>query len=181
MTVTYNELLQRIVQEYREHGEGWPAEAREIAAWAIRTRRWEPQQSKIIGQCAADISRAMREEYHTDRQGRRVRTKHAARLPRSGQPEQAMLWADVRTASRDHMDTALKLRRKQIVGDCRQLSVDVKSYDENYNTGEPVQISFNFTFDLIEQELGDQLVSDPPVPQTPSPSESAPTASALPV
>lgn len=67
-----------------------------------------------------------------------------------------MLWDDLRTAPRGHMEAAFRLRRKQIVGDCRQLSADVGSYNENNNTGVPIQISFDFTLDLIEAGLADQ-------------------------
>lgn len=35
----YAEQLQRIAREYREAGETWPATARQIAVWALRTRR----------------------------------------------------------------------------------------------------------------------------------------------
>src|SRR5437660_6035509 len=48
-----------------------------------------------------------------------ARAKHVARLDRDG--KQMALWADMRTASRDHMETAFQQRRQQIVGDCHQL------------------------------------------------------------
>ena len=41
---------------------------------------WAPQPSALIRQCAEELSRAMREEYVTDPQGRRVRAKHVATL-----------------------------------------------------------------------------------------------------
>ena len=171
MTITVNEQRQRIVAQYRQAGRDWPATARERAAWAIATERWKPQQAALIGQCADEISRAMREEYHTDKQGRRVRTKHAARVLRQGEHQQMMLWADIRSADRDHMEAAFKLRRKQIVGDCRQLSADTDSYNENNNAGAPIQISFDFTLDLIELGLADR-----PLITVPSLAGSAATA-----
>jgi len=92
----------------------------------------------------------MREEYVTDRQGRTVRAKHAARFKREG--KQLSLWADTRTASREHMQVAFQQRRNQIVGDCRQLKIDVDSYNENANAGDLIQMVFDFTLDLEELE-----------------------------
>ena len=92
----------------------------------------------------------MREEYITDPQGRRVRAKHAARIEKDGKP--LALWDDIRTASREHMQTALQQRRRQVVGDCVQLKVDADSYNDNRNPEEPIPISFDFTYD-VEEEL----------------------------
>ena len=143
--------MQRIVRDYRADGQEWPATTREIAVWAISRKRWEPQRSALIDQCAEHLARAMREEYITDPQGRTVRAKHAARIKRDAQ--QLVLWADIRTASRQHMEIAFQQRRQQIVGDCRQLKVDVDSYNENGNRGTAIQMIFDFTDDLAELEL----------------------------
>jgi hypothetical protein len=150
MPRTYYEQLQSIVGKYITAGERWPATAREIAAWAIRNKLWAPQPSALVDQCADQIARAMREEYIVDPQGRTVRAKHAARINRDG--EQLVLWADIRTASRDHMVIAFQQRRQQIVGDCRQLKADVDSYNQNKNPNVPIQMVFDFTSDLMELE-----------------------------
>ncbi len=79
---------------------------------------------------------------------RSVRAKHAMRTTRSGQ--QISLWADMRTANSNHMEIAFQQRRQHIVGECRQLKVDVDSYNDNINAGEPIQMIFDFTLDLEE-------------------------------
>ena len=152
MPKTYNEQMQHIVEAYRKAGEPWPATSRAIASWAISNGLWQPQQSTVISQCAEHIARAMREEYITDPQGRSVRTKHAAKISKEGC--QMVLWADIRSATPDHMQVALQQRRHQIVGDCRQLKYDADSFNDNYNTSQPIQISFDFTRDLQEIEAG---------------------------
>jgi hypothetical protein len=58
----------------------------------------------------------------------------------------------MRTASREHMEIAFQQRRQQIVGDCRQLKADLDSYNDNYNSGEWLQMVFDFTNDLAEIE-----------------------------
>ena len=145
---SYVEQLQRIVRNYREDGQRWPASSRAVAAWAISQNLWQPQRGALINQCAEQISRALREEYITDPQGRRVRTKHSARVEEDG--EQLVLWDDIRTASRSHMRIAFQQRRHQIVGDCHQLKMDADSFNENQYPAHPIQISFDFTRDLEE-------------------------------
>lgn len=149
---TYNEQMQRLVREYRSQGGIWPATSHEMAAWAITHDLWKPQRSEVINICAEQLARAMREEYIIDPQGRKVRAKHAARI------EQAVLWDDIRTASRKHMQIAFQQRRQQIVGDCHQLKLDLNSYNENKNDGEPIQMIFDFTDDLSEIEAGAERV-----------------------
>lgn len=139
-------MLQRIVNQYIEAGEEWPATSHQIAAFAIKNHLWEAQGATLIDLCAEQLARAMREDYIRDPQGRIVRAKHAARIA----GEQTVLWADIRTASRGHMVIALQQRRQQIVGDCRQLKSDADSYNENNNPGKPIQMVFDFTNDLAE-------------------------------
>ena len=146
--LNYVQQLQRIVDKYIEEGNEWPATTHQIAKYAIDRGLWEAQRATVIDLCADQMARAMREEYIHDPQGRTVRAKHAARV----QGEQTVLWADIRTAPREHMVIALQQRRQQIVGDCRQLKYDTDSYNENYNTGKVIQMVFDFTDDLIELE-----------------------------
>jgi len=145
--MNYNEQMQKIVDRYRDAGEMWPATTREMAAWAIRNKQWEARGTAMVSICAEHLARAMREEYIKDPQGRTVRVKHAARI------HQTVLWDDIRTASRDHMQIALQQRRQQIVGDCKQLKLDMDSYNENRNDGKQIKMIFDFTSDLEESEL----------------------------
>lgn len=146
------EQNQKVISKYRESGESWPATAVEIARWAIHKKLWEIHPSKLVRQCADQLAQAMREEFITDPQGRRVRARHAAPYPEQG--KLALKWDDMRTASNQHMEMAFAHRRQQIVGDCRQLKTDIDSYNENYNKGgRPVQGYFDFTDDLAELEI----------------------------
>ena len=146
--MSYTQQMQRLAEDYIQAGEPWPATARAIAAWAIRNNLWQPQPSAVISQCADHLARALREEYRTDPQGRRVRAKHLAPIYQNG--KQMVFWDDIQTASRDHMRAAFQTRRRQIVGDCHQLKTDLDSYNENFNTSQPIQMVFDFTQDLQE-------------------------------
>ncbi len=49
---TYTKQLQRIVTYYLEAKQPWPATTREIAAWAVQNKLWQPQHSTVIDQRA---------------------------------------------------------------------------------------------------------------------------------
>ena len=151
---TYGSQLREIVGAYREAGEPWPATARQIAAWAYNTGRWQPKAGNVIKQCAEDISRALREEYYTDPQGRSVRTKHAA-LVKQGD-RQLMMWDDIRSAEPEHMQRSVQLRRQQIVGDCCQLKRDCDSYSDNNPHGAQLLLNLNFEKDVVEADAAQE-------------------------
>jgi len=148
-----------IVEAYREAGQTWPATTRQMAEWAFQNNLWRPTHDSLLTQLADNLSKALREDYLIDPQGRSVRAKHAARVRRDG--EQMVLWADMRDAPREHMEIAFQQRRQQIVGDCRQLKTDVDSYNENAELIRPIQMVFDFTDDLEELEIMELLRQEP--------------------
>jgi len=154
--MTMNEQMQQLFQRYRQEiGIAGPTTLKNVAAWAIANNHWKPQAGALIRQCAEQFAIALREEFYTDPQGRRVRTKHAARMPLSETGEQQVFWDDIRTASRKHMEISFQSRRQAIVADCHQLKIDADSYNENTNDGPPIQLVFDFRADLEELEAGD--------------------------
>ena len=159
---TKNEHLQQLIPLYQAAGNKWPATTREIARWAIDTGKWAPHPSAIVSQCAEEIARALRDEYVTDEQGRKVRTKHAATHTEGN--EQFVLWDDIRTASPKHMRLAFQQRRLQILGDCKQLKNDVDSYNENRVPTDPIQIIFDFGIDLEELQYARMAIKKREVP-----------------
>jgi hypothetical protein len=151
--MSYNEQIQkRIIEQYRACGQEWPASSIDIARWAVAKKLWEIHPAAVIRQCADQIADAMRDEFITDPQGRRIRAKHAAPYQKEGR--QTLLWDDIRTAPRTHMELAFAQRRQQIVMDCRQLKLDLDSYNQNYNDGKSIQTVFDFSYDLEELEIG---------------------------
>ena len=149
------ECHQRLVREYRESGMAWPATTRDIALWALREGRIErPTEDALVAKTAEQIAKAMREEFFPDGKGRSVRAKHAAKVGSRGQMR--MLWDDIRTGSPEHLAIAFQLRRQQIVGDCKQLKVDVGWFNEYRTPPEPVQLVLDFTDDVREQEMLDE-------------------------
>lgn len=152
---TYNEKLQKIWKQYEDEKDSAPSTARDVAAWAIQKGLWQPKPSDVISQCATEFAKAARDEYRTDKHGRRYRAKHAVRMSRDG--KQMSLWADIDTAPRSHMIKAFAQRRKQIVGDCHQLKTDVDYYNEAKSKDIPIQIVLDFTDDVAEIQESENI------------------------
>lgn len=151
---TYMKQMQKIVDDYRREKQPWPASTNDIAAWAIRTGRWELPASAAVRRCAEDLADAMRGEYVTDKKGRRVRRLHPA-VRRMLDGKQLTLWDDIRTAPRAHMQMSFQQRRVGIIGDCKQLKMDLDSYNDAHPEEEPLQSCFNFEMDLAEIEAAE--------------------------
>ncbi|HEV7298047.1 MAG TPA: hypothetical protein VGN72_01690 [Tepidisphaeraceae bacterium] len=152
---TASEQLQDILNDYlKRHPDVREWEMDDVAAWALREGRWHPPTRSAIRMCASELAKAAREEYTTDPQGRRVRVKHARREMTmvDGKPKQMVFWEDARNASPDHMRVSLQQRRTSILLDNAQLKRDTDSYNENNPHGAHIQMSFDYTEDLLELE-----------------------------
>jgi hypothetical protein len=150
---TYYEQMQELFRQYQgEVGISGPTTLKDVGVWAIRGGLWRPPEGTVLSKFTADMGQALRLEHYTDPQGRRVRTKHSVRLPREEAGEQLIFWDDIRTTSRQHMETSAQQRRQAIVADCHSLKMDVDSFNENRNADNPIQLVFDFRADLAELE-----------------------------
>jgi hypothetical protein len=152
--MSYADQLRKLADEFFE-AEKHGASAREILRWAWENKKWEPHPDDFLRAGAEQLARAMRDDYEKDPQGRAIRTNHVVYEDRGG--EQIPIWIDYQTATREQMVMAFQGRRGQISNDCVQLFNDVNSYNENRNPAEPIQIVFNFSFDLEEQALAQSI------------------------
>lgn len=94
-----------------------------------------------------ELTRAMRNEYYEDPQGREVRKNHPVR------GDQGLIWVDHQTARPDQMRVSLATRRRGILADCLQCSIDFESYNDNNLYGAKLeQMDFNFNTDIHEKK-----------------------------
>lgn len=142
-----SEQLLRIVEDYREAGEPWPATKQQIAEWAVSHARYQLTRGMAITQCAGKIGRVMGLEHIKDSKGRSVRKYYVAGIRESGQL--VMKWDDY-NADRPFMEVAAANRRNQILGQCWQLKNDFDSYNERKCPENPIRLDFNFNIDLEE-------------------------------
>lgn len=157
---TFIEKMQYFADEYSVETGKKTVTTKELAVWAIKTGRWEPPPGLMISKCQDDFARAMREQHINNEQGQPVRVKHVARIIQGS--EQLHLWADIRDAPREHMETAFQQRREQIVGDCKQLKRDVDYYNEQNIGAESIQMMFDFRDDIEEGEFSEEYPAKGP-------------------
>jgi hypothetical protein len=98
------------------------------------------------------MSRALREEYATDSQGRRYRLNHAMRVTKNG--VQLTMWGILGYADHLHMQRAFTQRREQVVRDLVQLHIDVEVYIEMTPDQPRIQLVLGFADDVAERRSG---------------------------
>jgi hypothetical protein len=148
----YSNAVKSYIERYkREFGDAGLIDPHELAGWAYKQGLHKPSDKTIIDVIAADIAQVFREEYRTDRLGRRYRAKHAA-MTRTGS-KTLSLWGDIDdpNAPHEHFVKSFGQRRQQIVGDCFQLKTDADVYNDVRKPELPIQIVLDFTLDVEEQ------------------------------
>ena len=146
---TYREQLQKVWHAFEHENGHVPATTREAAQWGVARRLIEMPHVDPFAKLAEDMSAALREEYATDRQGRRYRVNHAVRVTKGG--VQYTFWAIMKDAPREHMQKAFIQRREQVVGDCVQLATDVEAYNGMNEGQPPIPMLFDFRDDVEER------------------------------
>ncbi len=151
---TYNEQLQKVWHEYERELGFLPASSRDAVKWGVERGMIQAPRMDPYDKLAEDMSRALREEYATDRMGRRYRVNHAVRVSKAG--VQYTIWAILGEAPREHMQKAFIQRREQIVGDCVQLATDVEVYNDMHGDQPAIQMMLDFRDDVAERRFWDQ-------------------------
>lgn len=149
----YTNNIKDYIEKYKiEYGDNGVIDPHDLAQWAYNNGYHRPNNKTIIDAIAADITKVFREEYRTDKHGRRYRAKHAVKESRN--KKQYSLWADMDdpNAPHEHFQKSFGQRRLQIVGDCYQLKTDVDVYNDKRQQEEPIQIILDFTIDIEEIE-----------------------------
>ncbi len=163
---THVRSLLDIRDKYRAAGKEWPAQSRDIARWAIDQGLWEVPPELALKKCTREMSEALKSERHTDAQGRQgVRTNVAARIghpDEEGEIKQAVLWDDLRTASEDHLLASFRQQRKQAIGDCKSVQLQVDSANDNnpHLTDRPIKMVWDLTEEIEEAMQNDESVWD---------------------
>ena len=151
---TLTKQYQHYCHEYMRQHSAKRIDLRLVAEWMIDTGRWKPEKAALIRQCHDRLADALRQECFTDPQGRKVRAMHPIVEETAG--KQTTLWEPLREMPRKRAAVAVQQNRQRIVADCRKLKVVVDSYNENYNDGKSIQLSLDFTKDVLEDELARQ-------------------------
>lgn len=147
----YNEQLQRIWNQFEEENGDIPTTTREAVSWGVRMGLIDVPEVDPLAQLAEDMARALREDYRTDKYGRKYRVNHAVRKSKAG--VQYTLWGRMDAQPRHFMEMSFGQRRKGIIGDCFQLKTDVDVYNDKNAENEPIPLVLDFTADIEEEEI----------------------------
>jgi hypothetical protein len=142
----------RLRDEYlRVHPDADCIEPRKVADWAISEGKYRRRPPSMHIMFKRELTRAMRNEYYEDAQGREVRLNH----PVPG--DQGWLWVNLRTARPEQMRVSFAVKRRGILADCLRCSIDFDSYNDNNLYGVKLgQMDFNFTPDVDESRQPDK-------------------------
>jgi hypothetical protein len=140
---------QRIINQYMEETGKEVIDMGVVAKWAIKKGLWRAPKYDPERMCARELSRAAREEFYVDPQGRDVRKKHCFTVVGSDGQHQ-WLWFDIVTATQPQMHKSAQARRRMALGDVSQLATDISSFNDNNKHGAHIEMSFNFDEDLAD-------------------------------
>lgn len=154
---TVKDEMLDIVRAFRASGGKWPAPHNELVDFAMNSGLYNVR-SRMRLQCARDLSDAMRED-HFISEGKPVRRLHAVRRSKrdkSGKKVQQSFWGDIDSMERPFLATAFGQRRRQIVGDCRQLSNDIEYRNRRRPHEEPHRCLWDFADDVADANESDE-------------------------
>lgn len=144
--MTRKERNIRIVRGFEEEHGRLPFNLHEVYAWAVGKDMWFAPTDLAERKFVNEIADALREEYITTEDGEKVRYYYAVTRGNQG-----TLWGNLDTAPRGHINVSLKQRRRQSLGDCRQMKRDMDYVNKKRFETDPIQLSFNFDADLAEE------------------------------
>lgn len=171
------EDLKKWTNEYLAAGNKKEYTSREVSEWAIREKRLSLSPEKLITIIAEEFARVWKEELFTDPSGNRVRLRHARKQDIEG--KQGTLWENYHTISRENLELSLTQHRAQVVGELTRMDDIAQSYNKHRNTGEPIQIPFDFRSDIVEHRAIKEMASSREPSQPSSQSSGAERKSTL--
>lgn len=145
--MTKKDMLLRIRDEYRAEHENSPATARDMGEWAVSTGRYKLPPHATERKWAEELSEVMGMDMMTVNGNRRVRTMHTWRSA------QGNLWDHIRTISVPDMALSIAYRRNGVLGEVKQMKIDLDYFSELHPDEPAIQTSFNFEKDLADAGL----------------------------
>lgn len=139
-----------IIDQYIDEVDSEPTSLDDVADWAIARGLFRPGPVDIRKLCREALADSARQQKRFD--GKRwYRAKHSVRTNVGG--VQLSLWADIdKNASLSFMEKSSAQRRRNIVGDCFQLKMDLDHYNEANSDQAPIPLVLDFADDVAEME-----------------------------
>ncbi len=157
---TRHQDMQRVIHHYRQVTGQTEVDMHDVARFAVEKLGWTlPEPIDPLERLAREIARAAREETKIDKQtGRPYRVNHA--IPTVVDGQQKFSWGDIDQMPRARAFRAFQHRREQMVGDATMLDNDREHWNTVNPTEEPIQISFDFGFDVELRKHASDSIDD---------------------
>lgn len=146
----FSEQMQQIFSRYTAEVGPAPVSLEDVAGWAVSKGLYRPAPRDVVRMCKEDLAESLRQEKRVDAKGRKYRAKHCVRVSEAG--VQYSLWSDIDLAPHSFMEKSVAQRRKQIVGDCYQIKIDVDHYNDERGGNSPINMVLDFTDDVAEMK-----------------------------
>src|SRR4051794_29319423 len=114
----------KLVKDFETEHKRAPFDLHEVYRWAKDTDRWAPPKDFEERKFVEEVAQALREEHFIADDGESIRAYHANLRVINGR--QQWLWAHWEYAGREFLEEGLQLRRKQGLGDVRQIKKDME-------------------------------------------------------
>jgi hypothetical protein len=140
--------LQELAHKYMKEHRVDKIDLEDVARWAVKKHLYAPKPISVVQQCKREMAKALAIEYHTDPQGREVRSMIA--FPVSSNAGQLQWeWAPLYLSTPEQFRLGMQTRRNGIRADCRQHKRDHDSYNDNneHNAHVPL-FDYDFNKDL---------------------------------
>lgn len=153
----YEHDLQQAARLYKESHPG-PFSLIDVAQWMIDTGRWERQRGSAIRELMKHLQQALRGVTFKDEDGKPVRVYHAVPTGEG----QGRLWAEMPEMSNEQFKASLQARNSGAFGVVKQIHRDQNYFNKHHNSGDPIQLSFNYDARLEDEKHSAEYVDQPP-------------------
>lgn len=153
--------LQELAHKYMKEHRVDKIDLEDVARWAVKKHLYAPKPISVVQQCKREMAKALAIEYHTDPQGREVRSMIA--FPVSSNAGQLQWeWAPLYLSTPEQFRLGMQTRRNGIRADCRQHKRDHDSYNDNneHNAHVPL-FDYDFNKDLEEETFPTEYPDGP--------------------
>jgi hypothetical protein len=148
--------LAYFIEEYQRETGRTEVDMHAVAQYAMSRGLRAPKVPSDVELLAREFSAAAREQTRVDdKTGRPYRSYHVYRQ-RQGD-RQLFLWVDIDKAPRTKMDKSLQMRRAQMIGDAVAITDDAEHWSRMHPHEKPIQIVLDFSDDVAERRITDDL------------------------
>ena len=155
----YDRKLLRLMDLYAEETGVKEIDFNEMALWA-EGKHWNPSQSSARKKFARELARAASRDFIEDEDGEPVRRRlsYTINTPR----KQGTFWKLMEDMSPEEYRTSAQVKRRRMRGEVLQADRDTRYFNNHYNPGDAIQLSWNFDLDVEESRMPTEYPDVPP-------------------